>query len=325
LGRTNYKSIKARMVALRITHEELAKRTGYSKSSMQNAVSPAYFRAGKGLRPVVLNAIEQVLKMAPGEAYHSSHLPGRLRRRLKLWHGLRTKIEGLDTSSEIKETIYDVLTDQEYPKRMSLCRTLVNNPIWNPILPERRKRLVSRHPLGSPAAPRIMHLDVFLIHATDIKQHGVLYTYHSRDWGTYLVPFRLRKSVDDPSARQHLNAAHLAMFLKNILSDQIEVTPLPSTYTVSVKPHAHTQDLIIYLFEYCSVKLSIPPKSASRVFVGRSHPNDDHPPRWFRVAELRRSKKAMEVNADVISSINDLFSVTLDGLPLSIRSRIRRR
>jgi hypothetical protein len=217
-------------------------------------------------------------------------------------------ISRLQTTDEIRDSVVRVLSHPDYPRWMSVSGKLVRNPIWDQIPKERQLQLQRSHRLDGPSPPTIMHLDMFLIRRNDRRGWGELYTYFSWDWGTHLLRFRQRLPDEDPTRRSDMNAAKMAKHCDGIVGS-VSVTPRPGKFAVSVKPHAKYGDLIIYIFEFCSVVFTSEPDYVRE-------PTDSKG-LWFNLDSLRADPTSWAVNADVIRALHELFTISLGPLPVS--------
>jgi hypothetical protein len=219
------------------------------------------------------------------------------------------EIVALNVSGDVKASIKKVLLYPDYPRWMSVGGKLVRNPVWQSIQTTKQKKILSYHQLNGSSPPRIMHLDILLIRKPDSTGRGHLQTYYSPDWGTNLLPFRQWLSEDRALRRNSLNADHLSHYWQ-VPPSSIEVSPLKGKYAISVKPHAKHQELIIYVFEFCSVIFHESPQLQASTKAASSQ--------WTDLPTLRRDEIAWAVNGDVIRALHDLFTVNLRALPDSL-------
>ncbi len=229
---------------------------------------------------------------------------------------LQQDIERLHISNEIRQSIYTVLTHPKYPQWMAISGNLVQNPVWETISSRTRQQMIKNYRINGPGAPQIMHLDMMLMRCNDDQGHGRIYTYFSPDWGTNLITFRRWLPEDNPDHRQEENAAELAKYL-HVPAASILVTPVNGKYAVSVKPHARHRDLIIYIYEFCSVVFTENPSSFA-CGQPKTHARNGNEDPWFYLQTLRNDNKSYSVNGDVIRALHELFSVTLGSLPTSL-------
>lgn len=228
----------------------------------------------------------------------SSEMPTRILERIKDVH----------ISKKITESIQAVLSHPQYPQWMSVSGKLMRNPIWASISDDRRETLIKAHRLTGPSPPNIMHLDMHLIRRKGTEGRGELYTYYSRDWDTNLIRFRQWLPEDDPNQRSELNTKKMAKHCDGNVK-LVSVTPLQDKFAVSVKPHPRYEDLIIYVFEFCSVEFSSAPD-----FIRYPEPNANL---WSSLDAMRSDQSSWKVNADVIRALHELFTVSLAPLPIS--------
>ena len=234
---------------------------------------------------------------------------------------LAQEIKELPVDGHVRQNILTLLADDGYPRFMSQSGKLMKNPIWGKMMsPARRRRLLADHPLEGVRAPTILHMDLFLICNRDLRGRGSLYTYFSdkaRGWKTFLIPWRARVAMEDQGQREILNASHLSGFLR-VESDKIIVTPLAGAYCLSLKPHALSEDLVLYVFEFCSVTISGSPECVANAFPIRSEEGRVAKGKWLTLSELARTPRSMEVNGDVIWYLTQTFGVHLGRLPSSL-------
>ncbi|MBT9132796.1 MAG: hypothetical protein DDT33_01325 [Firmicutes bacterium] len=231
----------------------------------------------------------------------------------KISQRLRNDIASLHISIEIQQSIYDVLMYREYPKWMSIQGRLVRNPVWTG---KDCRQIINEYPLDRNA-PQVMHLDMLLIRRNDDGGRGLIYTYSSPTWGTHLIPFRKWHS-EDRLVRSELNAKNLARYL-TVPADFIAVTSMPGKYAVSVKQRAKYNDLIIYIYEFCSVKfINLPDSLSCRESEYTHKKGPIIQGTWFYMQTLRTDKTAFSLNGDVIFALHDLFEDHLGTLPCSL-------
>lgn len=239
---------------------------------------------------------------------------------LALAASLQRAINQLDVSTTVQQSIHDVLSHPHYPQWMAVSDRLVKNPIWKNISVRNRKQLVADYPISEAAAPRVMHMDLFLVRGSDESGHGKLYTYSSREWGTYLFPFRLRLPQDERGQRCRLDARILG---QHVFTEPttIRVTPVPRKYVVSLKPDVATHDLKLYIFEFCAVSFTGTLDALQRSFA-KSPRGNSEPGRWLYFREMRGDPRGSEVNGDVLLAIHDLF-FSFEQLPISVPDGFR--
>jgi hypothetical protein len=326
--RANYEAIRRGFKEMELTRKEVACQLGCALSTLQKVTSKAHFDNGKGHSSSLLSRVEKVLHMQPGGAFFREARVSKRPRRAKasmsaqssirLCASLRLAIDNQDATSDVKNSIDAVLHHHHYPRVMSRTGELVSNPVWAGISTRTIRDFTQNNPLDGPGAPTVRDCDLFLIRCNDGQGHGMLYTYLNPDWRIYMFPFRERTLHEEANRRVTYDADHLARLLR-LLPETVEITLLPE-YVVSVKPKGRNDDLVLYIFHFCAVKLSLDanlsPDSLIRNFrnVRKS--------RWFYLQQLDRSKTAMKANGDVISSIKQSFQITLSGLPLSISKQL---
>jgi hypothetical protein len=82
------------------------------------------------------------------------------------------RIQLLQTSSRIKESIRAVATHLGYPLWMSVSGAVTKNPVWEGVpADEVRRTAEDYHPAGQ-TPPQIMHLDLLLLRRNDERGHG---------------------------------------------------------------------------------------------------------------------------------------------------------
>jgi 3',5'-cyclic AMP phosphodiesterase CpdA len=225
-------------------------------------------------------------------------------------------VRSLKVSAPILESVRAVTMHKKYPFWMSIAGTLGRNPVWQGIPRAKARKMGNEYITDGSTPPKIMHLDVLLLRRNDSKGRGQLHTYFSNDWGTYLLHFRQRIPGENDSQRSELSARKVARQW-SIDAGLVEVRPLDGKYAVSVKPHPRYLDLIVYIFEFCSVEIKERPGS-SLGLAGHGDP-DDHQQssRWLSLSDLRNDPVSRSVNGDVIRAIYDLFTFDLVALPAS--------
>ena len=220
----------------------------------------------------------------------------------------------IHTTEAVREAILRVTSQRDFPVWMSISDKLVQNPIWKDVPVERRERLAKRHRLDGSTAPAIMHLDMLLIRPDAANGHGELYTYFSKNWNAPLIPYRQWLPEDSLLDRHRLNAVKLALHW-GVPEEAISVQPLPGKYAISAKPQVEYGDLILYVFEFCSVSFL----QESHFLSGLRHScksNTNTGP-WYSLRQMRDNSVCWEVNGDVIRAIHELFTVSLAHLPMS--------
>jgi hypothetical protein len=235
----------------------------------------------------------------------------------------RNELQLLQVSSEVRQSALEVALHSEYPRWMSVAGALVRNPVWDRIPKASVRQLAQRYDPAGSSHPSVMHLDMLLIRRNDERGHGLIYTYLSPDWGTYLITFRQRSSEERRNERNLLSAAKIAKHW-NTSADAVHVRPLRGKYAISVKPHARYQDLVFYVFEFCSVTFSDPstqPRNSSSDDPSSLVPTR----RWFDLTALRKDQPSWSVNGDVIRAVHELFTYDLGGLPVSVSQPLAER
>jgi len=176
---------------------------------------------------------------------------------------LRARIDELGVSSKIKQSIARVLTSEDYPQVMTLSTEAVINPIWRLTPDVDRKRLASTFSPFGVLPPRIMHLDIFLLRSNDKLGRPCLFNFFSgkpvSGWRAFMLPFRHRRPGENEDMRQSENAIDIASFF-GIDPSTIEVKSLGHQFVVSVKPDPGYSELVLYIFEFCTVHMKSAPK-----------------------------------------------------------------
>jgi hypothetical protein len=221
---------------------------------------------------------------------------------------LLDSITELHIPEHIQESILQVLSHPDFPQWMSVGGKLMRNPIWASISDEDKEAMRMSHELNGPSPPALMHLDMQLIRRNNKRGRGELLTYFSPDWNTYLIRFRQWMPEDDPKLRLEMNNKKMAKHCDGDTSS-VSVKRLPGKFAVSVKPHPKYGDLIIYVFEFCSVVFKSEPS-----FIRDPEASEGL---WFDIDSLKANCSSWAVNADVIRAIHELFTVSLGPLPVS--------
>lgn len=233
---------------------------------------------------------------------------------LFLAKNLTDNISRLKCPSEVRESVINVLSQPDFPRWMSVSNTLVQNPVWGKVPPLELQKIVKKYKLDSPTAPKIMHLDMLLIRRNDIDGRGQLFTYFSEDWKAPLIPFR-QWGVQDNAEERHVLNARIVARRWGVPENCIRVNPEPGMFAVSAKLHAKHQDLIVYIFEFCSVVFKTESDFLIKTKNAKVSTSGSGP--WFSLRSLRNSEAVQLVNADVVRAIHELFTVSLDLLPVS--------
>jgi hypothetical protein len=225
-------------------------------------------------------------------------------------------------SNDIRESVYQVLNDAEYPRWMSISGSKVKNPVWENKSNQAIKSTIGKYCINGPSAPLVKHLDMLLIRRNDHQGHGQILTYYSDTWQTNLITFRYVTPEDNPDCRKEANSVHLACFIP-VPASSILVTPLTERYAVSVKKDKHTGDIKLYIYEFWSVVFNETPSfwanEQPETNFNSASASETH---WFYFRELREDKKYCSVNGDVISAIQEWFGPTLGSLPNSLQDAI---
>ena len=100
--------------------------------------------------------------------------------------------------------------------------------------------------------------------------------------------------------------------------DSVEINPLEGNYVVSVKPDPGYSGLVLYTFEFYSVKFIDPPDWLSFVRCEVKLDYSRRQFKWSHPEELEQDTSAMHVNANVIRGIHQLFSTTIQTIPQSV-------
>jgi hypothetical protein len=169
-----------------------------------------------------------------------------------------------------------------------------------------------------------MPLDIFLIKAEDQSRRPSLLTYFSgkptSGWQAFLFPFRQREPGEDENIRFDLNAKDLALFL-GMTPDCVSMNILGQRYAVSIKPDFGYGDLVVYIFTFCSVKLTSPPDWLSQREAQSQLEYSTRCFHWFHPEDMEKDTQIMRVNADLIRVVHYLFATTLPAVPSSVPSR----
>jgi hypothetical protein len=235
----------------------------------------------------------------------------------RLHESLREEIEALP--HKIRQGVYNVLDHPQYPKWMSAGRKLSLNPVWIN-KDEECIELVNKYPLDRESTVQIKRIDMFLIKCNDKNEHGYLRTYFSKKWKTYLIPHN-PWNEKYPEKRADLNAKLLAKYWK-VEDGSIVVSPLEGKYLVSIKKNLEHKDLLIYIFEFCSVMFTQIPNIkdlAKRNKAELAKWKEDKKKRaWLDIDDLRDDEIIMSVNGDVVRAVYDWFHIHLELLPESL-------
>lgn len=217
-------------------------------------------------------------------------------------------ISKLHITKQIRQSILQVLSHPDYPRWMSVGGKLMLNPIWASVSDEHKEAMRMSHELNGPSPPTVMHLDMMLIRRNNKRGRGELLTYFSPDWNTHLIRFRQWLPEDDPKLRLVMNEKKMVKHCDGV-TGSVSVKRLPGKFAVSVKPHAKYGDLIIYVFEFCSVVFKSEPSFISDPEASKGM--------WFELDSLKADFSSWSVNADVLRAIQELFTVSLGPLPVS--------
>jgi len=231
---------------------------------------------------------------------------------------LSKRIQSLQISSQIRTDIMSVVKHAGFPGWMSVSGALVKNPIWETLPVSKANELAEIYRPSGDNPPQVMHLDVLLTRRNDERGHGQLYTYFSPDWATYLLIFRPRLSEDKRSERNLSNATKIARHW-SLPPDKVEVKPLRGKYVVSIKPHPKYGDLILYVFEFCSVVFKDGVISADDPRINPEADTAKPSRKWLDLRTLRSDETSWSVNGDVIRGIHELFTYDLGPLPVAVR------
>ncbi|MBI2908122.1 MAG: HNH endonuclease [Chloroflexi bacterium] len=225
------------------------------------------------------------------------------------------------------EDVVGILGHASFPKMMSLSGERVFNPIWTDALWHTEQRVVATFRPDGPTPLRVMPLDVLLIKGEDRDGRPCLLTYFSSKpgsgWQAFLFPFRQREPNESQGARLSLDAEDIAAFL-GLSHDSVSVSTLEDKYAAGVKPDFGYHDLVLYLFTFCSVALTSPPRWLSKQDAYFRLEHSERRFHWFHPEELEHDAAAMRVNADLIRAIHYLFATTIPGVPRSVPPRFLR-
>jgi hypothetical protein len=216
-----------------------------------------------------------------------------------------------------------VFTADDYPKIMSLSTELVVNPIWRQLPTTRRTSMARTFSPFGDLAPRIMHLDIFLIRADDNEGRPLLFTYFSgkplSGWNAFLLPFRHRQRPGTEPERQDANAADIAAFLGTDRNN-VHVRSLGEEFVVSIKPDPGYTELVAYIFEFCGVRFDTPPRWLRTIECEMRLERSVRRFRWFHPEEMEQDQSMVLVDGDVLRGVHYFFGTTLLGIPASVPS-----
>jgi hypothetical protein len=248
-----------------------------------------------------------------------SHVPSAARQQIA--PSLLKRLRSLPLDGMIYEDVLVILRAASFPRIMSLSGETVFNPIWTDALRDTEHRLAASFAPDGTTPPRLMPLDIFLVKAEDQSGRPSLLTYFSgkptSGWQAFLFPFRQRELGEDEKIRLDLNAKDLAHFL-GMTPDGVSMTSLGQRYAVSVKPDFGYGDLVVYIFTFCSVKLTSPPDWLSHRDAQSQLEYSTRRFHWFHPEDLEKDTQIMRVNADLIRAVHYLFATTLPAVPASV-------
>jgi DNA-binding winged helix-turn-helix (wHTH) protein len=232
---------------------------------------------------------------------------------------LRTRIDDLKVSPAITLALVRVLTSDNYPAVMTLSNDPVINPIWGFISPTDRSRLSSTFSPFGALPPRIMHLDIFLLKSNDKSGRPYLLNYFSgkpvSGWQAFMLPFRHRKPGEDEDLRQRENAKDIASFIE-VDPKIVKVESLGGQFVVSVKPDPGYSELVVYIFEFCSVRMDSAPRWMRHIDCELKLQNYVRRFRWCHPEELEKPDRSELVDGDVIRGVHYFFFTTLPSVPV---------
>jgi len=232
---------------------------------------------------------------------------------------LRTRIDDLKVSPAINQALVRVLTSDTYPDVMTLSNEAVLNPIWGFISPVDRTKLASTFsPFGS-LPPRIMHLDIFLLKSNDKAGRPYLFNYFSgkpvSGWQAFMLPFRHRKPGEDEDLRQRENAKDIASFFE-VDPKILKVESLGDQFVVSVKPDPGYSELVVYIFEFCSVRMESAPRWMKHIDCELKLKNYVRRFRWCHPEEMELPDRSVLVDGDVLRGVHYFFFTTIPSVPV---------
>lgn len=243
------------------------------------------------------------------------------RKGIKISERLKKSMSLLVSSEDIRKNLEYILLDEDYPITMSLDGDFTQNPIWNKISHDELDAMkMSFHP-SNPKGPILKVGDIFLIRADDQNHAPRLLTYYSdkphSGWQAWLYPFRFYSSGENEADRQRKNEKDLASYL-GLDHKTVMVSSLGAHYMISVKPDPGYNDVKIYIFKFCSVRISKPPNWLSTTECVYPLDEGERKFRWFHPEDLEREGRTMLVDGDVIKAIHHFFGTTIPDVPESV-------
>jgi hypothetical protein len=241
---------------------------------------------------------------------------------------LRDRIDNLEVPARIKQALGRVLMSDIYPDVMTLSNEAVLNPIWGFISPVDRTRLATTFsPFGS-LPPRIMHLDIFLLKSNDKAGRPYLFNYFSgkpvSGWQAFMLPFRHRNPGEDEDLRQRENAKDIASFFE-VDPKILKVESLGDQFVVSVKPDPGYSELVVYIFEFCSVRMESAPRWMKHIDCELKLKNYIRRFRWCHPEELEVPDRSVLVDGDVLRGVHHFFFTTIPSVPVGFPSLLPTR
>jgi hypothetical protein len=268
---------------------------------------------GRNSQPVQARGLKEIHRI--GHYGKVPHLQKRVRWPVQVSRDFVDDVVKVHTSDEVQNSVLRVVTHKEYPLWMSIGGRLVLNPVWENVSDERLAKLRHDYGIGGETPPTVMRQDMLLIRRNDRLGKGELFTYPG--WETKLVTFRPWLPDDEPQQRDYLNSAHLAKYW-GVAPEDIEIKAIPGKFAVSAKQHFQRKDLVLYIFEICSVRFK---GTSEELEMFRSQdPNHTNSGPWRDLKSLRDDLSSFSVNGDLIWALNMMFGVSLGPIPHSFSS-----
>ncbi len=284
-------------------------------NSAQQAITKIQqkFRA-LGLAP------EQIIEQQRGKGYRFLLVPMIQTKPIQqLPDALNQRIGGLLLRKDIECGLRRVLTTHEYPTLMMLSSEAVMNPVWQLIQSEERESMSMTFSPFGVLAPRIMHLDIFLLRANDKYGRPRLLNYYSgkptSGWKAFMFLFRHRNPGETEPVRQRENAKDISEFLGLDMA-HIHVSTLGQQFVISVKPDPGYAELAAYIFEFCSVKFDVAPDWLRSVDCELLLDKSARRFRWPHPEEMEQQERSVLVNGDVIRGVHHFYGTTLPAVPV---------
>jgi hypothetical protein len=130
-----------------------------------------------------------------------------------------------------------------------------------------------------------------------------------------MLPFRHRRPGENEDMRQSENAIDIASFF-GIDPSTIEVKSLGHQFVVSVKPDPGYSELVLYIFEFCTVHMKSAPKWMVHIDCELKLHNSVRRFRWCHPEEMEEQERSMLVDGDVIRGVHYFFGTTLPAVPV---------